>query len=757
MRPATLSSNDYSNYYPSYSYNGSSPKTTSSQRNFGYSYNSPKTDSQKNFTYATKLRNENPRYVAKSERVAESPSEKRNAKLRESSASRMQTFSSTYSGFYNPDKDNDDKRDAYDGYRSRENFGNSTSTRNISASPLSRSVFLKDATREDSNILSRKKYEIDNMSSSVVRMPTESRPFSTKNVETREEYEDLNPKKGTVTYYPLDEFISRYSTQKSTVPSQNSRVNTQNSDAYSRSLTLSRIMANAPTRPSSTNLRGSAFFDSSSSPQNSGLNSSKLNTTYAERQNNETPNRFQKLLTNVPNFEYKKLDTRENDNYSPSNDRPVLTRSEFNFRKTYNRNDEVDSKPPSYRGGVDSKDRPTTTSNASKSEEKLSLDSFVTKVERGAMFKPTYHYEEKTDYKAGATRSNYGASYNDDERDRGTYSNTSSNLRASQTFYNNRDSSNNSKFFNSYDRNPEEPSTYAQEAAKWTATKSTRPSSVRNDDSTDGSQDDDEYGRSSHNYYMSNLEKYLKRHDDRDYFCQIYKEHFQQSFQSMKFCRYMKQTDPKVLAKKKVYLTKKEAYRNKKTLIFDLDETLIHCNDSPIKRSDVKLPIRFPHGETIEAGINVRPYALDILKELSQHFEIIVFTASHKSYATVVLDYLDPHKQYIQHRLFRDSCVYTDEGVYVKDLRVIANRNLQDMILVDNAAYSYGFQVDNGVPIIPFYENKSDTELKDLIPFLKSLAKVKDVRDVIKKTFKSHLYSRYDSVESAKEEVVFRK
>jgi len=42
---------------------------------------------------------------------------------------------------------------------------------------------------------------------------------------------------------------------------------------------------------------------------------------------------------------------------------------------------------------------------------------------------------------------------------------------------------------------------------------------------------------------------------------------------------------------------------DKKTLIFDLDETLIHCNDSPIKRSDVKLPIKFPGGETIEVII----------------------------------------------------------------------------------------------------------------------------------------------------------
>jgi CTD small phosphatase-like protein 2 len=46
--------------------------------------------------------------------------------------------------------------------------------------------------------------------------------------------------------------------------------------------------------------------------------------------------------------------------------------------------------------------------------------------------------------------------------------------------------------------------------------------------------------------------------------------------------------------------------------------------------------------------------------------------------------------------------------VYVKDLRVIGNRNMNDMLLVDNAAYSFGFQLENGLPIIPFYDNKED-------------------------------------------------
>lgn len=45
--------------------------------------------------------------------------------------------------------------------------------------------------------------------------------------------------------------------------------------------------------------------------------------------------------------------------------------------------------------------------------------------------------------------------------------------------------------------------------------------------------------------------------------------------------------------------------------------------------------------------------------------------------------------------------------MYVKDLRLI-NRSLSDIVLVDNAAYSYAYQIDNGIPILPYYEGKID-------------------------------------------------
>ena len=94
------------------------------------------------------------------------------------------------------------------------------------------------------------------------------------------------------------------------------------------------------------------------------------------------------------------------------------------------------------------------------------------------------------------------------------------------------------------------------------------------------------------------------------------------------------------------------------------------------------LPIKFPNGATVKAGVNIRPYARECLEELSKDYELIVFTASHECYANVIIDYID-QKRLISYRYFRDSCWKSDEGFYVKDLRVI-DRDLKNVLLIDN-------------------------------------------------------------------------
>lgn len=86
----------------------------------------------------------------------------------------------------------------------------------------------------------------------------------------------------------------------------------------------------------------------------------------------------------------------------------------------------------------------------------------------------------------------------------------------------------------------------------------------------------------------------------------------------------------------------------KKTLIFDLDETLVHCiDDIENNVCDQEISVTFPTGETVQAGINIRPYAIECLKKANENYQVVVFTASHKAYADVVLDILDPKRTLI--------------------------------------------------------------------------------------------------------------
>ena len=62
-----------------------------------------------------------------------------------------------------------------------------------------------------------------------------------------------------------------------------------------------------------------------------------------------------------------------------------------------------------------------------------------------------------------------------------------------------------------------------------------------------------------------------------------------------------------------------------------------------------------------------------------------------KCYADKVLDKLDPKKEIFTKRLFRDSCVVTSKNIYVKDLRIFKNRDLKNIIIIDNSSLSFSF------------------------------------------------------------------
>ena len=178
---------------------------------------------------------------------------------------------------------------------------------------------------------------------------------------------------------------------------------------------------------------------------------------------------------------------------------------------------------------------------------------------------------------------------------------------------------------------------------------------------------------------------------------------------------------------------------------------MIHCleDNSQVPDVIIKIPLDENFEEFAEAGINIRPHLYDCLREANENFQVIAFTASDQQYADAILDFLDPERTLFAMRLYRQHCIETfytgPDGLqsrlgFVKDLRVIANRNVKDLIIVDNSVLSFLFQIDNGVPILPFYTNKQDEELVHLSFYLKCLAEQdpEDVRDHNREAFGLH-------------------
>ena len=54
----------------------------------------------------------------------------------------------------------------------------------------------------------------------------------------------------------------------------------------------------------------------------------------------------------------------------------------------------------------------------------------------------------------------------------------------------------------------------------------------------------------------------------------------------------------------------------------------------------------------------------------------------------------------------------------------------------DNSVHSFGYQLDNGVPIVSWYDDRNDQELQHLTDYLEVLKDLPDVRDANRRNFK---------------------
>ncbi|ETV87728.1 hypothetical protein H257_01202 [Aphanomyces astaci] len=127
-----------------------------------------------------------------------------------------------------------------------------------------------------------------------------------------------------------------------------------------------------------------------------------------------------------------------------------------------------------------------------------------------------------------------------------------------------------------------------------------------------------------------------------------------------------------------------------------------------------------------------RPHVDEFMETLSRHYEIVLYSSESQGLVEEVLAKLN-QKGCAFHYLFRDATHFINNA-HVKDLAPM-NRDIKRIILIDTKPENFQLQPENAICIPPYTDgqDRSDRQLKDLIPFLVAVAegKVQDVPKVL--------------------------
>lgn len=174
----------------------------------------------------------------------------------------------------------------------------------------------------------------------------------------------------------------------------------------------------------------------------------------------------------------------------------------------------------------------------------------------------------------------------------------------------------------------------------------------------------------------------------------------------------------------------------RKTLVLDLDETLIHSHHEGVLRPTVKpgTPSDFILKVVIDRHpvrffVHKRPHVDFFLDVVSQWYELVVFTASMEIYGSAVAEKLDQNRSILKRRYFRQHC-QLEFVSYTKDLSLV-NPDLSSIFILDNSPGAYKSFPNNAIPISSWYQDSRDVALLNILPLLDSLRFVHDVRSIL--------------------------
>ena len=172
--------------------------------------------------------------------------------------------------------------------------------------------------------------------------------------------------------------------------------------------------------------------------------------------------------------------------------------------------------------------------------------------------------------------------------------------------------------------------------------------------------------------------------------------------------------------------------KSNKTIILDLDKTLIQVITKE-EWLECKIPILI--SKELKIPYIVRRGAILFVQKLASYAELILYSAATLDYITDIINGIPAFRENIKYILSRENCGES-QSCYLKSTKII-NRDLENIIIVEDSYWVYPQDLDNVVPVLPFDMEIywEDRELEAVLRYILSIIYEKDVRIAIKEKF----------------------
>jgi TFIIF-interacting CTD phosphatase-like protein len=175
---------------------------------------------------------------------------------------------------------------------------------------------------------------------------------------------------------------------------------------------------------------------------------------------------------------------------------------------------------------------------------------------------------------------------------------------------------------------------------------------------------------------------------------------------------------------------------NRLLIILDLDETLVHVTEHAL--------VWRPHFTVRGYAGYRRPHLDAFFEELRGRYDLAVWTAAGRTYATEVLTEVMPRHAELAFLWCADRCTEhfdheTRDRTTIKRVEKVRKQgyDLARVIVVDDSPEKHLKNYGNLVPVKPFLGDPSDNELPAVARFIHSLEDEPNVRSVEKRYWRT--------------------